>query len=103
MSKLFTSDLLKKLRNNVPIIILISNILEIPSKSSENYFRFLCPICREFNTSANLKTNLGRCFNCGKNFNPIDMVMTYRKCDFIEAVQFLIPHLEKFAELYNLS
>jgi len=103
MPDLFTPDLLRKLRNNIPVSILISRILEIPSKSSENYFRFLCPICSEFNTSTNLKTNLGRCFICSRNFNPIDMVMTYRQYDFIEAVQFLIPHLEKFSELYDQS
>jgi len=100
---MFTPDLLRKLRNNIPIMILIAHILEIPSKSSENYFRFLCPICNEFNTSANLKTNLGRCFICCKNYNPIDIVMTSRKYGFVEAVHFLIPHLEKFVELYNLS
>jgi len=30
---------------------------------------------------------LARCFDCKKNFNPIDMVMTVGKCSFIEAVE----------------
>ena len=81
--------MLRRLRNEIPITILIAKILDIPSKVSDGYFRFLCPICSEFITATNPKTNLGRCFRCEKNFNPIEMVMTVKCCNFKEAVEFL--------------
>jgi DNA primase len=85
----FSPELLRLLRNQVNINILITNVLQMPYKTSENQLRFLCPVCSEFNTATNHKTNLARCFRCGKNFNPIDMVMTVQNCSFINAVGFL--------------
>ena len=85
----FSSALLKELRNRIPINLLITSKLNIPAKQVEGYLRFLCPLCHEFNTATNPKTNLSRCFSCRKNFNPIDIVIAYRKCSFIEAVRFL--------------
>jgi hypothetical protein len=58
-------------------------------KISESYLRFLCPLCREFHTATNPRTNLARCFRCQKNFNPIDIVMITQRVDFTEAVRFL--------------
>ena len=46
--------------------------VELPVKRSEGYFRFLCPLCGDFNTATNSRTNLARCFRCEKNFNPIE-------------------------------
>ena len=89
MRKSYSKEALRKLRNDIPITPLISDILRIPSKISEGYFRFLCPKCKEFNTAANPKTNLGRCFRCEINFNPIDIVMNDKHLNFIEAVDFL--------------
>ena len=60
--------------------------LQLPVKRSEGYLRFLCPLCREFNTATNPSTNLARCFRCEKNFNPIDLVMLVEKQPFLEAV-----------------
>ncbi len=89
MTKRFTGNELFKLRNLIPIDGLIEKNLMIPSKLSEGYFRFLCPLCNEFQTATNPKTNLARCFLCEKNFNPIDMVMTCRQVSFVESVKYL--------------
>ncbi len=80
---------LRRLRNQVEIRELIDGYLKLPWKIQEGYFRFLCPLCREFNTATNPKTNLARCFRCGKNFNPIDMVMVVRGYGFLAAVDYL--------------
>ena len=89
MNKRYSKNLLKRLRNEIPIALLIADLLELPNKVSEGYFRFLCPICSEFNTATNQKTNLARCFRCQKNFNPIDMVMEVNRVGFVDAVEYL--------------
>jgi len=93
MDKTVSKEILRQLRNDIPIEQLIAHVLEIPHKHSEGYFRFLCPVCYEFNTATKKETNLARCFRCRRNFNPIDMVMTYAGLDFLETVRFLIPVL----------
>lgn len=85
----YSKEKLRMLRNEIPISRLISDFLRIPCKVSEGYFRFLCPSCSEFNTATNPKTNLARCFRCRKNFNPIDMVMAVKCCNFREAVEMI--------------
>ncbi|MCP4153744.1 MAG: hypothetical protein GY757_38820 [bacterium] len=87
---MYSKTLLRKLRNDMSISQLIGDVLRMPSKISEGYFRFLCPVCNEFNTATNPKTNLARCFICQRNFNPIDMVMTVRHLNFCDAVEYLI-------------
>lgn len=77
------------MRNDIPIEILIADVLEMPNKISEGYFRFLCPDCSEFNTAINPKTNLARCFRCERNFNPIDMVIVVKSYSFTQAVDWL--------------
>ena len=89
----FSRTKLRRLRNDVDIVDLIADVLNLPSKVSEGYFRFLCPHCSEFNTAANVSTNLARCFRCQRNFNPIDMVIAVKRCTFREAVEFLLPLL----------
>lgn len=84
----FSEQELFHLRNNIPIAEVIKK-LDIPSKISERYTRFLCPVCKEFNTSVNPKTNLARCFLCRKNYNPIDMVITVKGLPFRESVKYL--------------
>jgi len=79
---------LRRLRNEVEISSLI-RFLDIPWKKSEGYFRYLCPLCSDFHTATNPRTNLGRCFRCGKNFNPIDLVMLVCGIPFLEAVNYL--------------
>lgn len=91
----FSRELLYRLRNDIPIESLISQQLAWPSKRRDHRFHFLCPRCSEFRTAANPRTNLGRCFRCQVNFNPIDFVMLARSCDFVEAVHFLASLLPK--------
>jgi len=86
MGRRFTGNELFKLRNQIPVEMVIDEQLRIPSKFSEGYFRFLCPICNEFQTATNPKTNLARCFRCERNFNPIDLVMIVKGFGFVESV-----------------
>ena len=89
MANRYSKEFLRMLRNEIPIAILIADLLNLENKVSEGYFRFLCPICSGFNTATNQKTNLARCFCCGKNFNPIDMVMQVKRVSFVDAVEYL--------------
>jgi len=89
MPKRYAKQTLRRLRNDIPIAILIADILELPHKTAEGYFRFLCPLCGGFDTATNPKTNLARCFTCQKNFNPIDITMSVKRQNFRDAVQFL--------------
>ncbi len=87
--KRFSSSELFELRNDIPIEILIENILQMPSKTSEGVFRVLCPRCNEFQTGINPNVNLMRCFRCERNFNAIDLVMEVKDCGFTDSVLFL--------------
>lgn len=89
MNERISADLLFRLRNHIPIDELIQNALEIPTKNSEGFMRFLCPECQEFRTATNKKTNLGRCFLCQRNFNCIDLVMIVRGYNFKQTVKYL--------------
>ncbi len=89
MKKRFSSRELFEVRNYIPVDMLIKDELHIPSKIRDGVFRFLCPICNEFQTATNPKTNLSRCFRCEKNFNTIDLVMRVRGSEFRESVLFL--------------
>ena len=86
---MYSKEFLRMLRNEIPIAIVIADLLKMESKISEGYFRFLCPICSGYDTATNQKTNLARCFRCGKNFNPIDMVMQVKRVSFVDAVEYL--------------
>ncbi len=85
----FSDQELFELRNYIPIDALIEKKLMIPSKISEGFFRFLCPLCNSFQTAMNPKTNLARCFRCEKNFNTIDMVMICKDMSFVQSVKYL--------------
>lgn len=89
MAQRYSKTLLRRLRNDIPVTVLIDQFLKLPCKISEGYFRFLCPLCSEFVTATNPKTNLARCFRCEKNFNPIDLVMVVKCCHFKDAVEYL--------------
>lgn len=89
MKKKFSSRELFELRNNIPVDMLIRDHLQIPSKIREGYFRFLCPLCNEFQTAVNPTTNLARCFRCEKNFNSIDLVIKIKGYGFTDSVLFL--------------
>ena len=77
------------LRNDIDIADLIDH-LGIPSKLSEGYKRFLCPLCRDTHTAINPRTNLARCFSCVRNFNPIDLVIEEKGVSFQGAVDYLL-------------
>lgn len=89
MKDRFSSQELFELRNNIPVDMLIRDQLQIPSKIRDGVFRFLCPVCNEFQTAVNPSTNLARCFRCEKNFNSIEIVMQVRGYGFKDSVQFL--------------
>lgn len=89
----FSGQELFDLRNHILINQVITNILRLPSKWREGYLRFLCPLCGEFQTATNPKTNLARCFRCSKNFNSIDLVMVDMGMEFVGAVHFLKQYL----------
>jgi len=89
VEKLYSREFLMRLRNEVPMERLLCEVLNLPTKRVEGYLRFLCPLCGEFNTAVNPRTNLGRCFLCKRNFNPIDLVIAVKGCGFLTAVRFL--------------
>jgi len=89
MSEHYSANLLRRLRNQIPIDAVIVDLLNLEVKNDHNIRRFRCPLCYNFHTATNHETNLARCFDCQKNFNPIDMVMTVGKCGFLDAVEIL--------------
>ena len=89
MSSHYPSRLLKMIRNHIPIEKVITSYLNMDVRYTRKLLRFRCPQCFCFHTATNHKTNLARCFECKKNFNPIDLVMAVCKYDFIEAVEYL--------------
>jgi len=89
MNERFSKKFLFEIRNQIPVDVLISQGLRIPHKTREGYFRFLCPVCREFNTATDPRTNLARCFLCERNFNTIEIVKECNQLDFVRAVLYL--------------
>ncbi len=87
--KRFSSDELYQLRNDILVAELIENGLDIPSHTRQGRFCFLCPLCQEFNTAVNPRSNQAKCFTCEKLFNTIDLVMEARQWDFADSVRFL--------------
>ncbi len=96
MSRLFSSSELFNLRNHIPIEEFIQKYLNIPSKNRNGYFRFQCPICKDFHTAVNPKTNLARCFKCERNFNTIDLMMICQALSFVDSVNQLKKILQKY-------
>lgn len=94
VSQRFPSHLLRSLRNDLPIQELIRSPLDLTCKESEGHLRFLCPLCSDFHTATNPRTNLARCFQCKVNWNPIELVMAVEGRGFVDAVNTLIPLLQ---------
>lgn len=92
--KRFDDELLRRLRNDIPTDWLIQH-LDWPHKRRDGRFRFICPRCGESETAIQRETNLGRCFHCETNFNPIDFTIAVRDYDFVQAVEFLLPLLRR--------
>ena len=89
MSQYYPDDFLRMLRNDIPIDEVIVDLLNLEVQKDRKTIRFRCPLCYNFHTATNHKTNLARCFDCEKNFNPIDMVITVGNCGFVDAVKIL--------------
>ncbi|MGB5984076.1 MAG: CHC2 zinc finger domain-containing protein [Desulfobacterales bacterium] len=89
MSQYYSAQFLRYLRNDIPIDKVIVDLLNLEVRNNGEMLRFRCPLCHNFHTATNHKTNLARCFDCKKNFNPIDMVITVGNCGFVEAVKYL--------------
>ena len=94
MSQYYSANFLRRLRNDIPINEVIVNLLNLQVRNHQKILRFRCPLCYNFHTATNHKTNLARCFDCKKNFNPIDMVITVGNCGFVEAVKILKDTIE---------
>ena len=92
--KRFDDNLLRRLRNEIPIDALIRH-LGWPHKYRDGRFVFVCPRCGESESAIKPETNLGRCFRCETNFNPIDFTIAVREYDFVQAVEFLLPLLPR--------
>jgi DNA primase len=85
----YTANFLRMLRNQIPIDEVVGDLLNLELRNTADRFRFRCPLCNGFHTAINRETNLARCFDCQKNFNPIDLVMTVTNCNFLDAVDLL--------------
>ncbi len=92
---MITKPVLRLLRNEIDVALLIHRVLDMHCKISEGRFRFLCPICQDMHTATNPKTNLARCFRCGRNFNVIDLIMIVRGLSFLDTVTYLHPLLRQ--------
>jgi hypothetical protein len=92
MPRYFDDDFLRRLRNDILWAVLLKR-LRWPHKLRLGQLAFLCPRCQEYLSAVNPRTNLGRCFFCETNFNPIDFTMAVKECDFVAAVRYLKPLL----------
>lgn len=93
MPHYFDDDFLRRLRNDISWPLLLKQ-LQWPHKQRQGQLAFLCPRCHEYLSAINPRTNLGRCFHCETNFNPIDFTMAAERCDFVDAVSYLEPLLQ---------
>jgi len=89
----FTKQQLFAVRNEIDIDWLISEQLCL-QRQFNGMWRFRCPLCQQFNTATQKKTNLGRCFSCRQNFNTIDLVIYTKKINFVPSVQWLLSLLD---------
>lgn len=92
MAKRFSAELLYRIRNEIPVADLVQR-LHWPHKRREGVMLFLCPACQEMIAKVNPATNLGRCFQCERNFNTIDLTMLIENLDFVPTIELLEPHL----------
>jgi DNA primase len=81
-------ELLYRLRNDVDIASVLER-LGIPTGRRGGRLTFRCPDCAHSSAALIPYQNLGRCFHCQRNFNPIDLVMAERGFSFLEAVDYL--------------
>ena len=94
---MFSSDLLRRVRNELPMWAVIAALDRDgpPSKVREGRFVFLCPSCGEMQVAVNPRNNLAHCFGCARNFNNIDLLVSC-DYDFRSAVAQLEAWLEQY-------
>lgn len=92
MKRRFSDQQLFFIRNHIPIRYVIESLLGIQSETIQGVFRFCCPLCAGYHTGIRSQKNLARCFDCGKNFNTIDIFMLVRRTDFVNSVTYLMEH-----------
>src|SRR3974377_1312627 len=94
---MISAELLRRLRNDLPMSITIARLGREgpPSKMSEGYFRFLCPRCGEMRATVNPRNNLAHCFSCQKNLNNIDLLIILGY-DFLAAARILEGWLNQY-------
>jgi hypothetical protein len=88
----YHAEQLRRLRNDISWKCLLEH-WRWPHKMREGQLAFQCPRCDELLAVVNPRTNLGRCFRCEVNFNPIDFTMDAIALEFVEAVECLVPLL----------
>jgi DNA primase len=90
-------DLLRRLRNDLPMSVTISELGREgpPSKMRDGRFCFLCPHCDEMLAYVNPRNNLAHCFACGKNLNNIDLLLSL-DYDFASTVALLEQWLTRY-------
>ena len=74
---MITAELLRRIRNDLPMPVAIAALGREgpPSKMSEGYFRIICPRCGEMRATVNPRNNLAHCFSCQKNTNNIHLLL----------------------------
>ena len=94
---MITKDLLRRLRNDLPMPVTIAALGDDgpPCKRSEGHYRFLCPHCNDMRATVNPRNNLAHCFCCKTNLNNIDLLMTIGY-DFKTAVVVLEKLLNRY-------
>ncbi|MEM6468186.1 MAG: hypothetical protein AAF802_01360 [Planctomycetota bacterium] len=94
---MITKDLLRAIRNDLPMKLVVTRLGRHGprSKEFEGYFRFQCPHCGELRATVNAKNNLARRFSCGKNINNIDLLMLLGH-DFVPAATILEGWLNQY-------
>ncbi len=91
-------DRLHELRNTIAFSHLFRRLGWPWKRREDGVVLFVCPICRESQTSVNPRTNLARCFRCERNWNPIDFTMDVGRMDFLEAYGYLEEMLPRPAD-----
>jgi len=74
---LITRDLLRSLRNDLPMAFTLRQLGERGpySKTMEGRLLFQCIHCHETRAAINPRNNLAHCFACHKNINNIDLLI----------------------------
>ena len=90
----YSPEYLRRLRNEIRWLDLLERLKWV-HKIRDGRLVFQCPRCRETLTAVNARTNLGRCFRCEENWNPIDFAMETWELEFKSAIGVLEPLLRR--------